>query len=172
MTEIRTFQARDDSRSFPHGEVTTIKIGNATLSRAAFEPGWRWAHDVAEAAGTDSCQVEHLTYIVSGSMRIRMDDGTETDVAAGEVAAVPPGHDAWVLGDEPLVGIDFVGGPAFVEATNTEAISVACPCGVSFAVQHASDREHLIEAVQHHAASAHGRDLTREEIDGQIGAGR
>jgi hypothetical protein len=82
-------------------------IGDQTIGRGTFEPGWRWSNNVKPIAGTDSCQVSHLAYVVSGRMGIRMDDGTEVEVAAGDVFACPPGHDAWVVGDQPCVAVDF-----------------------------------------------------------------
>jgi quercetin dioxygenase-like cupin family protein len=77
--------------------------------RAVFEPGWKWSVDVAPIAGTASCQAQHLGYVISGRMRIRMEDGSEDEVGPGDFLRVAPGHDAWVLGDEPCVMVDFGG---------------------------------------------------------------
>jgi ketosteroid isomerase-like protein len=72
-----------------------------------FEPGWRWSNDIGPIAGTPSCRVRHLGYVISGRMQIRMDDGTETIIDAGDMFDLPPGHDAWVVGDEPCVMVDY-----------------------------------------------------------------
>ena len=81
--------------------------GSVTVGRAKLEPGWRWSNDVKPIAGTTSCQVHHKGYVVSGRLHVVMDDGTEADLGPGDAHEVPPGHDAWVVGDEPYVGVDF-----------------------------------------------------------------
>jgi quercetin dioxygenase-like cupin family protein len=74
-----------------------------------FQPGWRWSEDVKPIAGTQSCQAPHAIYVISGRMGIRMDDGTEGEIGPGDIAMIEPGHDAWVVGDEACVGVDFGG---------------------------------------------------------------
>jgi hypothetical protein len=83
--------------------------------RATFEPGWRWSECVKPIAGTPSCQVAHLGYMVQGRMRIKMDDGSEEEIGPGEVAMIPPGHDAWIVGNERCVIIDFQGGSVYAK---------------------------------------------------------
>ena len=164
MPNVKNFDTPDDTRVVPNATMAIVTVGNATVTRSRMEPGWRWSADVAPIAGTDSCRAEHLTYVVSGRMHIRLDDGTEYELSAGEVGSVPPGHDAWVVGEEPVVGVDFVGGPAFADATNPQARTVACPCGVSFHVHSAAALDHLVDAVQQHAAASHGHDVTRAHV--------
>ena len=77
--------------------------------RGVFEPGWRWSTDIAPIAGTASCQTRHLGYALSGRMQVRMDDGTERELKAGDAAVIPPGHDAWIVGNEQCIAIDFTG---------------------------------------------------------------
>ena len=96
-----------DTRTFEHGVAQTVKVGTVTVSRATLEPGWRWSNYVKPIAGTDSCMVHHKGYGVSGRLHIVMDDGTEIEVGPGDAHDLPPGHDAWVVGDVPYVGIDF-----------------------------------------------------------------
>jgi hypothetical protein len=84
-----------------------VTVAGRPVGKGTFEPGWRWSQDVKPLAGTDSCQVSHLGYCLSGAMRVHMDEGTTHDIGAGDVVAIPPGHDAEVLGDEPCVFIDF-----------------------------------------------------------------
>jgi hypothetical protein len=107
--ELRSFGTADEVREFPAGRLELIKIGGATIGRAIFEPGWRWATSVQPLAKTSSCEAPHFQYHVAGTLRIRMDDGTEFDCRAGDVSLLPAGHDAWVVGDEAAVVVDFQG---------------------------------------------------------------
>jgi hypothetical protein len=107
--ECKCFGEPDEVREFPQGRLELIKIGGATVGRATFEPGWRWATSVQPIAKTESCQAAHLQYHISGVLRVRMDDGAELDCKAGDVSLLPSGHDAWVVGDEPAVVVDFQG---------------------------------------------------------------
>jgi mannose-6-phosphate isomerase-like protein (cupin superfamily) len=109
---VSTFQKKnidkpDDTRTFDKGHLDAVTLGEVAFGRAIFEPGWRWSESVKPIAGTDSCQVHHNGYIVSGSLHVVMDDGTEIDVNPGDVFVCPPGHDAWVTSDEPCVAYDF-----------------------------------------------------------------
>jgi hypothetical protein len=107
--EHKDFRKPDEIREFPKGRVELIMIGGATLGRAVFEPGWKWSTSVQPLAKTRSCEAPHFQYHVSGVLRILMDDGTEFDCRAGDVSLLPSGHDAWVLGNEPAVVVDFQG---------------------------------------------------------------
>ena len=97
----------DDRRAFDHGDVTSVSLDAATIARARFAPGFRWSTDVGPSAGTESCQGHHVAYVVSGRFHVRMDDGTELELGPGDGHEVSPGHDAWVVGDEPCVIVDF-----------------------------------------------------------------
>ncbi|HEX2119784.1 MAG TPA: cupin domain-containing protein [Acidimicrobiales bacterium] len=105
----RSFESTGDVRAFDKGRMEVVTLGGATVGRGTFEPGWRWSECVKPIAGTDSCQAAHLGYVVSGRMRVRMDDGTEGEAAAGDVFDIAPGHDAWIVGDEACVIVDFQG---------------------------------------------------------------
>jgi hypothetical protein len=107
--ELKNFGTPDEVRDFPKGRLELIKIGGATIGRAVFEPGWRWATSVQPIAKTSSCEAPHFQYHVAGVLRIKMDDGTEFDCTAGDVSLLPRGHDAWVIGDEAAVVVDFQG---------------------------------------------------------------
>lgn len=102
----KSFNTPDQTMTPPKTRVEVVKIGNATLMRNIFEPGWKWSTHVKSLADTDSCQVHHVLCIVSGQLKAVMEDGTEVEVATGDIADIPAGHDAWVVGDEPLVAID------------------------------------------------------------------
>jgi hypothetical protein len=107
--ELKSFGQADEVREFPKGRLELIKFGRATVGRAVFEPGWRWALSVQPLAKTASCEAPHFQYHVSGVLRVRMDDGKEFECRAGDVSLLPSGHDAWVMGDEPAVVVDFQG---------------------------------------------------------------
>jgi mannose-6-phosphate isomerase-like protein (cupin superfamily) len=107
--QIRRFDRPDETRTFEHGTFEVLRIGGMTIGRAVYEPGWRWSEHVGPVAGTPTCQVEHLGMVVSGRAAIAMDDGPEVIVEPGDVFAVPPGHDSWVVGDEPYVSLHFLG---------------------------------------------------------------
>ena len=107
--EVKGFSNPDEVRTFDKGKLELIKVGGALIGRATLQPGWKWSESVKPIAKTDSCEAPHFQYHASGTIRIKMDDGTERDVKAGEVSLVPTGHDAWVLGNEPVVLIDFQG---------------------------------------------------------------
>ena len=106
--ESRTFDKPDETRMFEgHGHAELVTVAGRPVGRGTFEPGWRWSADVKPIAGTESCQVSHLGYVLSGRMRIMMDDGSVHELEPGDVYAVEPGHDAEVLGDEACVSLDF-----------------------------------------------------------------
>ncbi|HEX6497802.1 MAG TPA: cupin domain-containing protein [Micromonosporaceae bacterium] len=107
--EIKSFDKPDESRAFEasKGQMDIVYLAGHMVGCGTFEPGWKWSVNVKPIAGTDSCQVSHLGYGLQGRMRIHMDDGTERDIEPGTVVAIPPGHDAEVLGDEACVFLDF-----------------------------------------------------------------
>ena len=107
--ELKDFAKPDEVREFPKGKVELIKIGNATIGRATFQPGWKWSESVQPLAKTKSCEAPHFQYHVSGVLMVKMDDGTVLECKPGEVSLLPMGHDAWVAGDEPAVVVDFQG---------------------------------------------------------------
>jgi hypothetical protein len=109
QTEHLSYARPDEVREFPHGRVEILKVGGQEVGRLVLEPGWRWSTDVKPIAGTDSCRAPHMQYHVSGRLRIRMDDGTEFEAGPGDVTSLPSGHDAWVVGDEPAVTVDWFG---------------------------------------------------------------
>jgi hypothetical protein len=107
--ECRNFDAPEEVRNFEKGKLELVTIDGATIGRATFEPGWKWSTCVGPIAQTDSCQAAHFGYQLSGTLITRMDDGTETESRTGDVVVIPPGHDAWVQGSEPVVVIDWHG---------------------------------------------------------------
>ncbi len=115
--EVKNFDTPDEVRKFDKGKLELMKIGGAVVGRAIFQPGWKWSKSVKPIAKTESCEAPHFQYHVSGTIRIKMDDGTEVDIKPGGVSFVPTGHDAWVVGDEPVVIVDFQGMVDYAKAT-------------------------------------------------------
>ena len=107
--ESKSLNLPEEVRKFDKGKVEIVKIAGATIGRATFEPGWKWSTCVKPLANTNSCQAAHFGYQVSGTMTTRMDDGTEKISKAGDILNIPPGHDAWVVGNEAVVVVDFQG---------------------------------------------------------------
>lgn len=107
--ERRTFVQPDQVQEFPLARLETVNLGGVVVGRATLQPGWRWSTSIQPVAQTGSCQSAHFQYHVSGVLKVVMDDGTELECGAGDVSWLPPGHDAWVLGDEPVVVVDFRG---------------------------------------------------------------
>ena len=107
--EVKNFGKPDEVREFPKGKVEVIKIGNATIGKATFQPGWKWSESVQPIAKTKSCEAPHFQYHIAGTLIVKMDDGTELECKPGDVSLLPMGHDAWVKGNEPAVVVDFQG---------------------------------------------------------------
>lgn len=107
--EWKNFNIPDEVRTFDKGKLEIINIGGRMIGRATFQPGWRWSKSVKPLVNTESCEAPHFQYQVSGTIRVKMDDGTERDFKAGDVSLLGAGHDAWVIGDEPVVVVDFQG---------------------------------------------------------------
>ena len=107
--EAKSLDTPDETRKFEHGEIRIVNVSGATVGRAVFQPGWKWSNDVKPIAGTDSCQAPHTGYVISGRMHVVMDDGTEGDAGPGDAIVISPGHDAWIVGDEPCVVLDWSG---------------------------------------------------------------
>jgi len=106
-SETRNIEQPQETRPFKaHGHMDVITLGDFTLGRGVFEPGWRWSNDVKPIAGTESCQTRHTGICLSGQMTVKFDDGSELEVGPGDVVVLEPGHDAWTVGDEACVMLD------------------------------------------------------------------
>lgn len=114
--EWKDFARPDEVREFPHGRVELLNVGGGTVGRMILEPGWRWSNDVKPIAGTEWCQAPHFQYLVSGRLRVVMSDGQEMELGPGTVSHLPAGHDAWVVGNEPVVGVDWAGATNYAKA--------------------------------------------------------
>jgi hypothetical protein len=107
--EHRDFTAPDETRTPDKTTVELVNIAGGQVGRYTFQPGWKWSEWIKPVVGTDSCQVEHVGYCIAGKVHVSYADGTEADIKAGEVYRIGPGHDAWVVGDEPMVSVEFQG---------------------------------------------------------------
>jgi quercetin dioxygenase-like cupin family protein len=107
------FDRPSETRTFEKGRFEVYEVGPTTLGRATYDPGWRWSDHVGAATGERLCQVEHVGLVLSGAAAVKMEDGTERIMHAGEFFYVPPGHDSWVVGDEPYVSLHIVGSESY-----------------------------------------------------------
>jgi len=114
--ETKSHSSPDEVRSPDKTRVEIIRLEGFTIGRFNFEPGWRWSECVKPVVKTDSCQVSHVGYAVSGSITVRMKDGTQKTIVAGESYTIPPGHDAWVEGNERFVGIEVMSAEQYAKA--------------------------------------------------------
>jgi class 3 adenylate cyclase len=112
----KRFDRPDEIRRVEKAHIELVELGELTIGRAIFEPGWRWSEHVKPIVGTESCQVHHLGYVVSGHLHIEMTDGASVDVMGGDAFEIPPGHDAWVIGDEPWISVDWAGRRLFAKS--------------------------------------------------------
>jgi hypothetical protein len=105
--EARDFDSPDETRTPDKTKIEVVRMSGATVGRMRLEPGWRWSECVKPVVGGEKCQVRHLGLLQSGSMHVVHDDGTEHEIGPGQAYVIEPGHDAWVVGDEPVVGFEF-----------------------------------------------------------------
>jgi hypothetical protein len=113
--EHRDFSAPDETRTPDKTTVELVNLAGGQIGRYTFQPGWRWSECIKPVAGTDTCQVEHVGYAVSGTLHVKHDDGTDADVVAGQVYRIAPGHDAWNEGSEPAVFVEFQGAGTYAK---------------------------------------------------------
>jgi quercetin dioxygenase-like cupin family protein len=114
--ERKSHESPDERRTPPNTQVDIVRLEGFTLGRFTFQPGWRWSEHIKPIAGGESCQLSHVGYAVSGRIGIRLPDGREETIGAGESYTIPPGHDGWVVGDEPFVGIELMSAEQFARA--------------------------------------------------------
>ena len=106
---LKRFDRPDETRNFEKGKFELVNLGGMTIGRATYEPGWKWSVHVGRSLGQSSCSVEHVGMVVSGRATAAMDDGRIIEMKAGDVFYIAPGHDSWVIGDEPYVSLHFMG---------------------------------------------------------------
>ena len=102
----KSLDSPDETRTFDQGQSQVVTLGDFTVTRNTLGPGWRWSEHVKPIAQTDSCQVPHTGYVVSGRLKVAMDDGSEEEFGPGDAYVIPPGHDGWIVGEETCVVVD------------------------------------------------------------------
>ena len=112
---LKRFDEPDETRTFSKGRFDLVRIGGITIGRASYEPGWKWSVDVGAATGTQFCTVEHVGLVVSGKAVAAMQDGRIIEMKAGDLFYIAPGHDSWVVGDEPYVSLHFLGAEKYAQ---------------------------------------------------------
>lgn len=110
---LKRFDSPDEVREFEKGRFEVVKLGGMTIGRATYQPGWKWSEHIGKGIGRSSCDVEHVGMVVAGCATAAMDDGDVLEMRAGDVFYIPPGHDSWVVGDEPYVSLHFLGTDAY-----------------------------------------------------------
>ena len=110
---LKRFEHPDELRTFGKGKFEIIRIGGMTIGRATYEPGWKWSVHVGPGLGAKSCSVEHVGVVVSGRATAAMDDGRVIEMKPGDVFYIPPGHDSWVVGNEPYVSLHLLGAESY-----------------------------------------------------------
>jgi len=115
--QVKKFGAPDELRKFENGKLQLVSFEGAAVGRAVLEPGWKWSKHVKPIAKTTSCEAPHFQYHETGVLHVKMDDGTEMDIGPGEISRIPAGHDAWVVGVEPVTVIDFQGMVDYAKAS-------------------------------------------------------
>ncbi len=114
--EHKSYESPDETRTFENGKAEILNVGGGAVGRLTLQPGWRWSKDVKPIAGTDWCEAPHFQYQVSGCLHVKMSDGTEFETGPGDITSLPSGHDAWVVGDEPVVVVDWYGATKYAKA--------------------------------------------------------
>jgi len=100
--------APDEKRSFENGKIDVVTVGGLTMGRMTFQPGWKWSKSVKPIVKTNSCQNHHVGFVISGRLKVVLDDGTEGEVGPGAAYDIPSGHDAWVVGDSPWIAFELL----------------------------------------------------------------
>ncbi|HET9408292.1 MAG TPA: cupin domain-containing protein [Candidatus Sulfotelmatobacter sp.] len=112
---LKRFEHPDEVRNFEKGKFELVNVGGMTIGRATYEPGWKWSQHVGKATGAKSCAVEHVGMVVAGRATAAMDDGRVFEMKPGDLFYIAPGHDSWVVGDEPYVSLHFMGAQEYAQ---------------------------------------------------------
>jgi len=111
----KSLHSPDETRPFGKGKLEVVNVGGVTIGRSHHEPGWKWSDHVKPIAKTDRCEVHHVGYVVQGRMKIVGRDGSDEEIKAGDGFVIPPGHDAWTVGNETVILLDFKGSPEYAK---------------------------------------------------------
>jgi class 3 adenylate cyclase len=160
----RRFASADEVRTFPHGSVEVVTLDESPVGRAVYEPGWRWTSDLATIAGTATCQLRHLGYSISGVMHVVMDDGQELDVFPESIYEIPAGHDAWVVGDEPWVTVEWTSARTFGVAPEGPGERIVATVLFTDIVDSTATMQRLGDAAWQELLATHNRVL-RDDLN-------
>jgi quercetin dioxygenase-like cupin family protein len=119
---LKRFEAADEVREFEKGRFELLRIGGMTIGLATYEPGWRWSIHIGPLAGRNSCEVEHVGMVLSGRAIAAMNDGCVVEMRAGDIFHIPPGHDSWVVGDEPYISLHLLGAADYAHSGISEVL--------------------------------------------------
>jgi class 3 adenylate cyclase len=158
------FESPDEIRRFPNGRMDVVTLDEIAIGRFLFQPGWRWSTDVAPITGTRSCQLRHVGYTISGTLGVRMDDGTSMVIGPGEAYEIPPGHDGWVIGDDPWDSVEFTSGHTFGKSPDDLGERVLATILFSDIVESTSTLERLGDTAWNELLLAHN-EAVRSVID-------
>jgi class 3 adenylate cyclase len=162
--QSRRFATPDERRTFAHGRAEVLNLDESTVGRATYEPGWRWTTDMPAVAGTATCQLHHLGYSISGVMHVVSDDGQELDISAESVYEIPAGHDAWVVGDEPWVTVEWTSARSFGVAPEGPGERILATVLFTDIVDSTATMERVGDAAWRDLLSTHNR-LLRNELN-------
>jgi class 3 adenylate cyclase len=160
----RNLEKPDEVRSFPNGRLEIFEMDDIVVGRTVFEPGWRWSEAVRPIAGTDRCEYHHLGYCISGRLRVEMSDGLGLEIGPRELFEIPSGHDAWVVGDEPWVTVDFAGMRSFGRATMSSGDRIVATLLFTDIVDSTATAERLGDRAWREKLAEHN-ELIRIELD-------
>ena len=161
----KRFERPDETRPFDHGRIELVRLGELVIGRAVFEPGWRWSEHLRQLTGTESCQNHHVGYVASGELHVEMDDGASIRLREGDVFEVPPGHDAWVVGDEPWVSIDYAGRRTFALGASVTSSGRVFSTVVFTDLSGSTQALHRLGDVRWASLLAEHNDAVRREIE-------
>src|SRR4051794_20454141 len=162
--QSRPFATPDEVRRFPHGSGTVLKLDESVVGRAVYEPGWRWTADMPEIAGTATCQLHHLGYSISGLMHVVTDAGDELDILPDSIYEIPSGHDAWVVGDDPWVTLEWTSARSFGVPPEGPGERVLATVLFTDIVDSTATMQRVGDAAWRELLSTHNR-LLREELN-------
>jgi class 3 adenylate cyclase len=159
-----------ETRTFPNGHVDVVRLDDVIVGRMWFEPGWRWSNDIKPRAGTDRCMNHHLGVTLQGRLRVEMPDGTELEIGPGDVFEIPPGHDAWVVGDAAWVSVDFWAMRSYAKAARERAERVLATILFTDIVDSTATAERLGDVRWREALATHNERISRvlERFGGRL----
>jgi len=162
--QSRPLATPDERRAFAHGRAEVVKLDETTVGRAIYEPGWRWTDDMPAIAGTATCQLHHLGYAISGLMHVVTDDGQELDILPESIYEIPSGHDAWVVGDEPWVTVEWTSARSFGVSPEGPGERILATVLFTDIVDSTATLDRIGDAAWHDLLVTHNR-LLREDLN-------